>query len=130
MFDSSGVKIKEERSDNFVLNATTPSQSRNYHCLENKNSERNITYTKALHEKNNSNMRKYRLDADAVSEYSAGTPTLMTGKQELITKSLNTCKQMLQTSKKLKEGMHTQKYKILHSKYLSQPFVSKSSNKL
>lgn len=116
-FDSTGLKIPEESNNNFYLNSSTPSQSRNLNYFESKEVDKNITYTKHIHSKHPL-IGKWKFDPDAISEYSAGTPSWLSARQEKVAKSLKNWKEILESAKQIKES--TDGFK-------SQKFINKTS---
>jgi hypothetical protein len=92
-------KIPEECSDNFHLNTSTPTQSRNVNIFDSKLKGEGDYYSKFLQKKYPKPMTRSDFYADAISEYSVKTPTYTNLKREKITRSLNKWKKILKTGK-------------------------------
>ena len=127
IFDSAVLKIPEEGNDHFYLNSSTPSQSRNLNYFENKETDKNITYTKHIHSKHPL-IGKWKFDPDAISEYSAGTPSWLSARQEKIAKSLKIWKESIESTKQLKESTNDFKNQKFLTKTSSEKFIFKLRN--
>jgi hypothetical protein len=83
-------RIPEETDRNYHLNSSTPSQSRNLSIFDNKLTDLGNSYAKRYYTKNFNNMNKrYDLNQDKISEYSARTPSCTSSKKEKISQSLS-----------------------------------------
>lgn len=104
------LKIPEESSENFQLNHSTPSQSRNLNLFDNKSND--ASYSTKNFKKNKQVFNKYNFYPDTISEYSAKTPSCMSSsKKNKITKSLNNCKELLRAGIEMKASVELLKKK-------------------
>ena len=126
-FDSTGLKIPEEGNNDFYLNSSTPGQSRNLNYFENKEVDKNITYTKHIHSKHPL-IGKLKFDPDAISEYSAGTPSWLSARQEKKIKTLKILNEALQSTKMKNESTNDFKNQKFITKTSRENFIFKLRN--
>jgi len=102
------LKIPEESTENFKLNTSSLSHSRNINILDNKGSDMSKSSSSAFKKgKKFKTVTKVEIYPEALSEYSAKTPSSLSNKSKKITKTLKTCKKIIKTSRNLKDSANS-----------------------